>query len=132
MPYFGLTSKRHLATCHPDLQRIFNEVIKHFDCKIICGHRSKEAQDAAYNGTPRRTQVQWPDSRHNSNPSEGIDAIPYPVDWDDRERFTLLAGHVLMCAKAMEIKLRWGGDWDRDTEVKDNSFDDLPHYELDV
>ena len=30
----------------------------------------------------------------------------------------------------MNIKLRWGGDWDRDTQVKDNSFDDLLHFEL--
>jgi hypothetical protein len=28
------------------------------------------------------------------------------------------------------LKLRWGGDWDMDTEVKDNKFDDLVHFEL--
>ena len=28
------------------------------------------------------------------------------------------------------IPLRWGGDWDVDTELKDNDFDDLPHFEL--
>jgi len=31
----------------------------------------------------------------------------------------------------MGIRLRWGGDWDGDTELDDNKFDDLPHFELD-
>jgi hypothetical protein len=30
----------------------------------------------------------------------------------------------------MGINLRWGGDWDQDWEVKDNKFDDFPHFEL--
>ena len=37
---------------------------------------------------------------------------------------------ILDTAKAMGIDLRWGGDWDRDTEVRDNSFDDLVHFEI--
>ena len=30
----------------------------------------------------------------------------------------------------MGLKIRWGGDWDMDTQVKDNNFDDLPHFEI--
>ena len=30
----------------------------------------------------------------------------------------------------MGLKIRWGGDWDNDTEVKDTGFKDLPHFEL--
>ena len=33
-------------------------------------------------------------------------------------------------AKSMGITLRWGGDWDMDTQVKDNKFDDLVHFEI--
>ena len=29
----------------------------------------------------------------------------------------------------MGIKIRWGGDWDSDTQVNDNKFDDLVHFE---
>ena len=28
------------------------------------------------------------------------------------------------------LKIRWGGDWDMDTQTKDNKFDDLVHFEL--
>ena len=56
--------------------------------------------------------------------------IKNSIDWDDRERFTLFAGFVLGIAKSMGINLRWGGDWDQDWTVKDNKFDDFPHFEL--
>jgi len=28
----------------------------------------------------------------------------------------------------MEIPIRWGGDWDRDHCLSDQSFDDLVHF----
>ena len=59
-----------------------------------------------------------------------VDVAPYPIAWDDRERQTLFAGYVLATAKALGVELRWGGDWDGDTEVRDNQFDDLVHFEL--
>jgi peptidoglycan L-alanyl-D-glutamate endopeptidase CwlK len=33
-------------------------------------------------------------------------------------------------ASQMGLKIRWGGDWDMDTQTKDNKFDDLVHFEL--
>ena len=105
-----------------------NEAIKFIDFSIIYGQRSETEQTAAYESG--NSQVPWPNSTHNTDPSEGIDVAPYPIAWDDRERFTLLAGVILMCGFMLGIILRWGGDWDRDTEVKDNSFDDLGHFEL--
>jgi len=30
----------------------------------------------------------------------------------------------------MDISIRWGGDWNMDTYVKDQRFNDLPHFEL--
>jgi len=49
---------------------------------------------------------------------------------NDRERFTYFAGYVVGIAYQMGLKIRWGGDWDMDTQVKDNNFDDLPHFEI--
>ena len=40
------------------------------------------------------------------------------------------AGMVMGIAKAKGIGLRWGGDWNQNTELKDNGFDDLPHFEI--
>ena len=129
MPYFGKRSKKNLTTCDDRLQRIFNEVIKHVDCSVIEGHRSEDRQNKLFK--EGKTKVKFPNGRHNANPSLAADVVPYPIDWEDRERMTLFAGFVKGIAKGMyNIDLRWGGDWDNDWEVKDNRFDDFPHFEL--
>lgn len=130
MPKYSKQSLHRLATCDERIQRVFNEVIKHFDCSITCGHRTQEEQDALFYATPKRTQVKWPNGKHNTKPSKAVDAVPYPVNYIDRERFTYFAGFVVATALSMGIRLRWGGDWDSDTELDDNDFDDLPHFEL--
>lgn len=128
MPRFGKRSKERLSTCEKDLQMVFNEVIKYVDCSVLEGHRSKDRQNALYEDG--KTKVRYPNGRHNASPSCAVDVTPYPVDWADRERQTLFAGFVLGVANQMGIELRWGGDWDQDFEVKDNRFDDFPHFEL--
>ncbi len=133
MPFFGRRSRENLAGCHTDLQRVFNKVVERFDCKVTCGRRGKEAQDDAFFGEPQRSKVQWPNSKHNAEPpdlSDAADVVPYPVDWKDLDRFYYFAGYVKAVAEEMGIELRWGGDWDGDTEVDDQTFFDLPHYEI--
>ena len=128
MPRFGTRSKANLSSCHPDLQKVFNKVIEKVDCSVLCGHRGQKEQDKAYE--EKRSQVKYPKGRHNAKPSNAVDVTPYPVDWNDRERQTLFAGFVLGIARSMDIKLRWGGDWDMDFQVMDNRFDDFPHFEV--
>jgi len=128
MPRYSKRSKERLATCDEKLQDVFNEVIKHVDCSILEGHRSKERQNKLYD--EGRTKVRYPDGRHNADPSKAVDVTPYPVNWEDRERQTLFAGFVLGIARGMGLRLRWGGDWDQDFQVMDNRFDDFPHFEI--
>lgn len=128
MATFSKTSLDRLATCHPDLQRLFNEVVKHYDCAILCGHRTQEEQDKAVEGGFSKTP--FPTSKHNKSPSLAIDAAPYPIDWNNRERFVHFAGFVQGMAKSLGIKIRWGGDFNQDLNFKNDSFFDAPHFEL--
>jgi len=128
MPSFGKRSRERLESCNSDLRMVFNEVIKHVDCSILEGHREKERQNQLFD--EGKTEVLHPNGRHNDFPSNAVDVVPYPVDWEDRERMTLFAGFVLGVANQMGITLRWGGDWDQDFEVHDNMFDDFPHFEI--
>jgi hypothetical protein len=131
MPAFGKASQERLATCHPDLVRLFNEVVKIYDCTVTCGHRGKEAQDEAVRiGT---SKAAWPNGPHNSSPSRAVDVLPYPFDprdWEDLRRFYQFSGVVLATAARLGIKIRWGGDWNGDLQFRDNKWNDLPHYEL--
>lgn len=82
-----------------------------------------------------RSKLQFPHSKHNKNPSLAADVVPWfperpHIRWDDREAFYFFGGFVLGAAAKMGISVRWGGDWDRDEDLHDQSFFDLPHFEL--
>lgn len=128
MPRFSNRSKKRLETCDKRLQDVFNEVIKHYDCTILEGHRDKETQNE-YKRTGR-SKLSYPNSKHNTYPSLAIDVAPYPIDWQDHRRFYMFVGFVLGVASQMGVKLRVGADWDGDKEFKDQTFHDLPHFEL--
>lgn len=129
MPSFGTRSRRRLSTCHPDLQRLFNAVVKHFDCIILEGHRGKYRQNKLFDQGD--SEVRFPDGRHNKKPSKGIDAAPWPIpDWEDLKSFYYFSGVVRGIARSMGIRIRWGGDWDSDNDLNDQTFNDLIHFEL--
>lgn len=128
MPTFGKTSIANLATCHPDLQRLANEVIKHVDHSITCGHRGQADQDKAF--SEGKSKLKFPNGEHNKLPSNAIDVAPYPLNWNDAEAFTLLAGVYFGVAAMMRIKIRLGADWDGDFNILEHSFKDRPHIEL--
>ena len=128
MAKFGRKSRERLETCHEDLQDLFNEVIKHVDCSVLEGHRGQERQDKLYD--EGKTKVKYPNGRHNKLPSNAVDVVPYPVDWDDTDRMYYFAGFVKGLAYSMGIPIRWGGDWNDNTEVKDTNIKHKPHFEL--
>jgi peptidoglycan L-alanyl-D-glutamate endopeptidase CwlK len=128
MPKFSALSQSRLNMCHPDLKAIFQKVIQDFDCSILEGHRDEATQSLYFK--EGKSKVQYPFSKHNRLPSLAVDAAPYPVDWNDKKRFCFFAGYVMGVAKMLKIKLCWGGDWDNDKDLKDQTFNDLVHFEL--
>lgn len=120
MPTFSKRSLDRLSTCDTRLQKLFNEVIKEYDCTIICGHRGQIEQDIAYeNGN---SKLRYPHSKHNKIPSMAVDVAPYPINWKAIDRFKALAVVVYAKAKELDIEIEWGGDW-----IK---FKDYPHWQL--
>ena len=130
MPYFGEGSLKQLATLDPDLQMVLKEAIKHVDFSVVCGHRNQQDQHAAF--VSGLSEVDWPYSMHNKQPSLAVDVAPYVhgIKWNDVEGFTLLAGIIKGIALMMNVKLRIGVDWDGDNFVREHSFIDRPHIEL--
>lgn len=135
MPEFSETSKAKLRECHRDLVRVFNEVVKRFDCVILEGFRGKEDQDKAFRDG--HSKLQWPNGKHNRIPSIAVDVAPYPTDfkgWDDewkkRAQLYFFAGYVMSIAATLSVNLVWGGDWSRTGDYTQNKFDDLYHFEV--
>jgi len=134
MPKFSNSSQAKLATCNPELQMIFNYVIRYFDCTIICGYRDKEAQDKAFNDG--FSKVKFPNSKHNQHPSNAVDVVPYPIEWENVDRMRYFIGFVKGVAKMLlkygqiDHELKTGIDWDNDFVLKDQRWNDFPHFEL--
>jgi len=150
MPEFSNRSRQRLATCRPEIQRVFGKVIQVVDCSILEGHRNKERQDLML--AKRQSKVPWPKSYHNREPSDAVDAIPWPIDWSFEQellwavqrgnrkavkrimhaiqRWAMFIGYVLGVADEMGIRLVSGSDWDRDFDLADQNFDDWPHFQL--
>ena len=128
MPIFSKSSLRKLETCDERLLLVCNKAIKIYDFSVLCGYRGKEDQEAAFiNG---KSKLHYPQSKHNRLPSLAVDIAPFPIVWDNRERFVMLAGIMLGIASSENISLRWGGDWNRNMDLDDESFNDLLHFEL--
>lgn len=120
MATFSQKSLDILATVDRKLYDLCTEVIKDFDFSVIVGHRGEADQDiACANG---KSNTPWPTSKHNSCPSQAVDIAPYPIDWNDINRFRELAGAMYAAGNKLGIKIRWGGDF---TKLKD-----YDHFEL--
>ena len=136
---FSKRSLQRLETCHPGLQTLFKRVIEVIDCTVICGRRAKREQDKLF--ASGHSRCKWPHSKHNvlipNDFSQAIDVAPYykekpHIRWDKKSlwRWYFFAGIVLGIAEELDITIRQGCDWDRDTYVRDQNFNDLPHTEL--
>ena len=142
---YGEKSAFRLSSCHPDIQKIFNEVIKFYDVSILEGHRTAEKQKEYYDKGLSKLDGVTQKSKHQSIPSMAIDVMPYKkgtnpfTDKGGSESFFYLAGIIKMVALYLynkgEIthKIRWGGDFNGDeifNEKYNGKFLDLPHFEL--
>jgi len=142
----GSNSRIHLSQAHPDFTSIAEELIKIIDFSTDNSHRNKRYQDQAF--AAGRSKVQFPNSKHNTSPSNAIHFNPWPIMWPDNlyeldpekaakmlGRFYLLSGIVIGVSSQLynqgiiSTRIRWGGDWDGDGDILDQTFDDLTHFE---
>ena len=118
---FSRRSSQRLRSCDLDLVRVFDEVIRHVDCTVTDGHRGRLRQNRLH--AIGASQLRWPASKHNSEPSRAVDVYPYPLPaWDDAPAFIEFGGFVLGIAAGLGVPLCWGGHWE--------GFRDYGHFEL--
>lgn len=127
MPTFSRRSLARLETCDHRLQMVLKRAITRYDFTVLCGHRTKEEQQDAFERGA--SKLQWPRSKHNKKPSLAVDVAPFPIDWDNLERFRELAAVIMDEASKLGIKLRWGGDFNMNGKP-DDKFVDMPHFEI--
>jgi len=142
MNHFSKRSKKNLSSCHEDIRIVLNEVIKEYDFSVLHGHRTideqmelfkqgREFKDGVWVVDPKKV-VTYKDgtinkSKHNEYPSVAVDIAPYPIDWEDENRFLILSDEILRTAMFLfndgkiSHRMIWGGNW---------KMKDLLHFEL--
>jgi peptidoglycan LD-endopeptidase CwlK len=135
MPKFSKESFTKLSTCHHDLQVLFYEVIKYFDCIILEGYRNQEDQEKAF--STGNTKLHYPHGKHNHQPSMAVDVTPYPINFNDIKLSMWFGGYVMGIAQKlkeegkMSHSLRWGGAWDGLGRLdRPGQLNDEVHFEL--
>lgn len=114
----GERSQRNLEGVHPDLVSVVKRAIgiTKQDFMVIEGMRSLERQKQLLAEGKSKTM----NSRHLTG--HAVDLCPYPVDWNDADKFVAISEAMKEAAKELDIPLEWGGDWK-------NGWD-KPHYQL--
>lgn len=137
MPRFGKTSLSRLEGLNPLLLEVLHQAIKGYDFTVLSdgGLRTPERQKELVDSGASKNI--------NSNHLTGraVDIAPYPVRWPDKKknpqayvkdmaRFYSMQSYIKGIADSMGINLRFGMDWDGDWDFSDQTFDDLPHIEI--
>lgn len=133
---FSSASWGRLQTCHPDLQLLMKTALGDPDCPcdftVTEGHRTEERQNQLY--AEGRSQLQWPNSRHNKQPSMAVDVSPWiggTLSWD-LDDYEPLGAHIRSTWNRLELEgrlsgqynLTWGREW--------KTLVDAPHWQLDL
>ena len=115
----GKRSLQSLSGVHPDMVAVVKLAITitEQDFTVIEGIRNINRQRELYKAGKSTTM----NSRHITG--HAVDMVPWPVDWNDLERFEVMSEAMKTAAEELDISLVWGGDW--------KSFYDAPHFELD-
>jgi len=154
----GNKSKLQYDTLHPDLQKIVDEGLRLciVDFSLHEGHRPIAKQHEYFKKGREFKSGRWEvvnkkaiitnvdghyiKGKHNHLPSLAVDFTAYVPDksrltWD-AVHLTYIAASLVMIADSLyekgviTHKLRWGGNWDKDGDLADNTLYDRPHVEL--
>lgn len=109
----------------PTLRLLLMEAIKDspIDFTIIETVRTLEKQKEYFKkGATKTLKSRHIPKTNISGYCEAVDIAPYPINWNDINRFNKLSEHILKKAEQLNIPITWGGTW--------KTIVDRPHYEL--
>ena len=138
MSAFSARSLAALDGVHPTLVQLAKEITEFFDCSVIDGTRTVAQQVENI----KKGLSQTMNSLHivqKDGYGHAIDVAPTPQQWDNSPQSNLTKYEVECIAflfyfkgyaKAKDIDVRIGADWNGNNLWQDNNFNDLDHIEL--
>ena len=129
----GKTSLARLKGVDETLVNVVKRAIEisEVDFTVMEGVRTLERQRELYaqGRTAPGKIVTWTmKSKHIEG--KAVDLVPYPLDWNDLEKFNKIKDAMFQAARELDVNLRWGADWDGDGNYREKGEYDSPHFEI--
>ena len=129
----GKTSLARLQGVDETLVNVVKRAIEisEVDFTVMEGVRTLERQRELYaqGRTAPGKIVTWTmKSKHIEG--KAVDLVPYPLDWNDIDKFNKIKDAMFQAAKELDVNLRWGADWDGDGNYREKGEYDSPHFEI--
>lgn len=101
-----------------------------FGVAYMGGLRTAEEQKVLFDQGYSKCDGYTLKSYHQSGNAIDLNVFVGGKTVENKEMLCVIAGVIFSCASELGIKLRWGLDWDQDGDVRDNTFNDMYHFEL--
>ncbi|TNH06642.1 M15 family metallopeptidase [Testudinibacter sp. TR-2022] len=122
-------SEMRMVGVHDELKKVVRRAIQltSVDFAVIEGKRTRQRQAELFKQGATKTM----NSRHLTG--HAVDLAPMidgQIPWADKSKFNAVAKAMFTAAAELNIKIRWGGDWNENGRSDDERFYDGPHFEL--
>jgi len=131
---FSSRSKERLSAVDIRLADLIEDALAvspiDFGIPLHGGLRTKEEQKALFDDRKSKFDGYLNSSKHQSG--KAVDIFAYvngKATWD-KEYYYTLAGIIWALAEIKGLKIRWGGSWSGSFDFKDQTFNDLGHFEI--
>lgn len=129
----GKRSEERLVGVNPSLVAVVRRAIElsAVDFTVLEGKRTLARQQELFDQgrkTPGKIVTWTMKSKHLDG--NAVDLVPFPVDWEDTQKFDAIAKAMFAAAAELGVKLRWGADWDSDGKPREKGEYDSPHFEV--
>lgn len=126
----GTRSLQRLEGVHPDMMAVVQYAIRisavDFGIPKTGGKRTVKTQHALMGSGASKTLR----SRHLTGHASDIYAyVDGKATWEPQHVMKVHAAFEA-ASLALDVPLRWGGDWDMDGDIRERGEDDLVHHEL--
>lgn len=127
-------SLKRLEGVEYDLVKVVRLAIKRtpvdFGVAWLGGIRTPEEQNQLFKDGYSKCDGYEKLSRHQFGEAVDLQVFVGGSSVQSEKMQCIVAGVMASCASELNVKIRWGGDWDQDGDIRDNVFNDIYHFEL--
>lgn len=94
------------------------------------GLRTAEEQNQLFKEGYSQCDGYIKQSKHQTGDAIDLNVFVGSKLVENKEMLCVVAGVMFSCASELNIKIRWGLDWNMNGDIRDNKFNDQYHFEL--